>query len=246
MTFACYDGIDLRAIPMAVTLFQPVRLVFLVLMAWFLLVPVGSTRADCLSPGGSLPPDQISKLQANPAAIFLNAQGAPLSNAELISKVRDLVTADKAALKAIVEALKFAGAEEKSAIGTALGQAAQACLTTQAAYAADIQDALASSTDQAAILAFSAVTGNVPIGATGGGGGAGGAGGGAGGSSTGGGPSSGGGGTTTGGGGGGGGGTTPTGFVIPATAAPTTVTLVTTPTAATTTTVTNTATSVSP
>jgi hypothetical protein len=122
----------------------------------------------------------------NPRVFFVNAQGGPLSEAEIVSKVRDLVTGDKAVLKPILEALKFASSEEKSAIGTALGQAAQACLTTDAGYSAEIQEGLAATTDQAAILAFAAVTGNVPIGATGGGGG-----GGAGGGTTGSGPSSG-------------------------------------------------------
>jgi hypothetical protein len=220
---------------MAAGFFQPVRPALLVLMAWFVLAHVGPAHAQCLSPGGSVAPAEIAKLQANPAALFVNAQGSPLSNAELISRARDLVTADRAALKAVLEALKFAGAAEKSAIGTALGQAAQACLTTQAGYAADIQEALAASTYQAAILAFAGVTGNVPIGA-------GGAGGGAGGGSTGSGSSSGGGGTAA--GGGGGGTFSPTGFVIPA-AAPTAIT-VTTPTAATPAAVANTATSVSP
>jgi hypothetical protein len=228
--------------------FLPARPVFFISIAWLFLVQVGLARADCLGAGGALPPDQVAKLQTNPAGIFLNAQGSPMGNAELITRVRDLVTAEKAALKAVIEALKLANAEEKSAIGTALGQAAQACLTTQATYAADIQEQLAASTDQDAILAFAAVTGNVAIGATGGG--AGGAGGGAGGSSAGSGSSSGGGGAAA---GGGGGSSSPTGSTFTAAAATTTpITLVTTPTAATTTTVvtTNTvaitATSVSP
>jgi hypothetical protein len=230
---------------MAVTFLQPVRPVLFVLIAWFVLAQVGSTHADCLSPGASVGRDEIAKLQGNPVSLFVNGQGAPLGNAELISKVRDLVTADKAALRTVIDALKLADPAEKSAIGTALGQAAQACLTTQAGYAAEIQEALASSTDQTAILAFAGVTGDVPIGATGGG--AGGAGGGAGGSTAGNGQASGGGGTGT-GGGGGGGTTTPTGFAIPATVTPTAVTI-TTPTTGTTTaanTITNTATSVSP
>jgi hypothetical protein len=229
---------------MAARCFESARPVWLVLMAWFVLVQLGSAQAACLSPGAQLSPDVIAKLKANPAALFVNAQGGALGNAELIAKVRDLVTADKAALGPILEALKFADPAEKSAVGTALGQAAQACLTTQAGYAAEIQEALAASTDQSAILAFAAVTGNVPIGATGGAGGAG-AGGGAGGSTTGSGPASGGG--LTAGGGGGGGTPSPTAFAfITATSPPTTLTAATTPTAATTAAVANTATSVSP
>jgi len=123
----------------------------------------------------------------------------------LISNVRELTIAEKTALRPIVEALKLAAPDEKSAIGTGLGHAAMAVVKTDPPYAAEIQQALAETSDQVAILAFAAVTGNVPIGATGGGGA--GAGGGAGGSSAAGGPASGGGGATSGGGGGGGGAT---------------------------------------
>jgi len=171
-----------------------------ILTVFFVLAQACASQAACFGPGTHLTPQEIAKLQVNPRGLFVNAQGGPLSEAEVVSKVRDLVTGDKAVLKPILEALKFASSEEKSAIGTALGQAAQACLTTDAGYSAEIQEGLATTTDQAAILAFAAVTGNVPIGATGG---AGGAGGGAGGSTTGSGPSSGGGASTgvTGGGG---------------------------------------------
>jgi hypothetical protein len=218
-------------------------------MVWLVLVHADTAQAACLSPGAQVAPDEIAKLKASPAALFVTPQGGPVSNAELISKVRDLVTADKAALAPIVEALKFASPAEKSAVGTALGQAAQECLTTQAGYAAEIQEALAASTDQSAILAFAAATGNVPIGATGGGG-AGGAGGGAGGSTPGSGPASGAGAGAAGGGGGGGSDPSPASFAaITAATTPTTITATppaTTPTAATTAAVAATATSVSP
>jgi hypothetical protein len=180
--------------------------------------------------------DLIAKLQANPAQIFLDADGKTLTVAALISAVRDLVIADKAALKPIIAALNLASAEEKSAIGTGLGQAAQALLKTDPPFAAEIQQALAESSDSVAILAFAGVTGNVPIGATGGGaGGAGGAG-----SSSGGGGAGGGGGT---GSGGGGSGSTQAVLFSSSVTTPTT----TTTTATTnTTTVTNALTSVSP
>ena len=42
-----------------------------------------------------------------------------------------------------------------------------AVVKTDPPYAAEIQQALAETTDQVAILTFAAVTGNVPIGATG-------------------------------------------------------------------------------
>ena len=186
---------------MAVKRVKPVRPVLPLLAVWFVLAQVCGSQAVCFTTGGHLPPEQLAALERSAASLFLNAQGGSLGLAELITKVRDLVTSDKAALKLVIEALKFASAEEKSAIGTALGQAAQACLSTDAGYSADIQQALAESTDQDAILSFAAVTGNVPIGATGGGGAAGGDGaaGGAGGSTPANGVASGGGATGTGG-----------------------------------------------
>ena len=152
------------------TAMYPGGRLLLVLAACFVLAPACSAQADCFRSGAQLAPDQIAKLRANPGAIFVNAHGDPASDAEIVSKVRDLVTNDKAALKPVLEALKFASVNEQSAIGTVLRQAAQACLTTDAGYSADIQEALATTADQAAILAFAAVTGNVPIRATGGGG----------------------------------------------------------------------------
>jgi hypothetical protein len=181
-----------------------IRWIFSILTASVLLAQMGAANAVGSDPKAPPPADKFAKLQADPKSIFQNLQGNPASNPELISSVRDIVMADKSALKPVIEALKLASGEEKSAIGTGLGQAATAVLQTDPAYAAEIQDALAASSDQAAILAYAAVTGNVPIGAAGGG--AGGAGGGAGGSSAGGGAASGGAGAAGGGGGGGGGG----------------------------------------
>jgi hypothetical protein len=205
-------------------------------MIGLLMVP--PERATAGTPDTPSPPsraDIIAKLQTNPAQIFLDASGNTLTVAALISAVRDLTVADKNALKPIVEALKLASTEEKSAIGTGLGQAAQALLKTDPPFAAEIQQALAASGDPAAILAFAAVTGNVPIGATGGGaGGAGGAG-----SSAGGGGASGGGG----GGGTGSGGGSSTQAVSFTSATPS---ITTTTTTTTNTTVTNALTSVSP
>ena len=203
-------------------------------MIGLLMVP--PDRANAATSDTPSPPsraDIIAKLQTNPAQIFLDASGNTLTVAALISAVRDLTVADKNALKPIVEALKLASTEEKSAIGTGLGQAAQALLKTDPPFAAEIQQALAASGDSAAILAFAAVTGNVPIGATGGGaGGAGGAG-----------SSAGGGGASGGGGGGGSGGGSSTQAVS---FTSTTPSITTTTTTTTNTTVTNALTSVSP
>ena len=213
-----------------------------VLSAGFLLAQIGAAHAVGSGASGASRADEIAKFQADPKTIFLNDQGKPASNPELISNVRELVIADKTDLKPVIEELKLASAEEQSAIGTGLGQAAQAVLRTDPAYAAEIQEALAAASVQNAILAFAAVTGNVPIGSTGGGGaaGAGGAGGGAGGSSAGSGAAT--GGAAAGGGGGGGG--TVTGNLSAGTfnTPGVTITPITTPATNTVTTITNTVT----
>jgi hypothetical protein len=151
-----------------------------VLSAGLLLAQIGAAHAVGSGASGASRADEIAKFQTDPKTIFFNDQGKPASNAELISNVRELVIADKADLKPVIGQLKLASADEQAAIGTALGQAAQAVLRSDPAYAAEIQEALAAAGFQNAILAFAAVTGNVPIGAAGaaGAGGAGGAGGG--------------------------------------------------------------------
>jgi hypothetical protein len=208
----------------------------LVMIGLLMVLPDRANAATADTPSPPSRADIIAKLQTNPAQIFLDASGNTLTVAALISAVRDLTVADKNALKPIVEALKLASTEEKSAIGTGLGQAAQALLKTDPPFAAEIQQALAASGDSAAILAFAAVTGNVPIGATGGGaGGAGGAG-----------SSAGGGGASGGGGGGGGSGGGSSTQAVSFTSTTPSITTTTTTTTTTNTTVTNALTSVSP
>ncbi|KJC60297.1 hypothetical protein UP10_13130 [Bradyrhizobium sp. LTSPM299] len=82
----------------------------------------------------------------------------------MIAALRDLAASNPGTLQAIIGLLPSANAAQKAAVGTALGKAAQACLTTDAAYAAEIQEQLAASDDQPAILALAAVMGDVPIG----------------------------------------------------------------------------------
>lgn len=197
--------------------------------------------ANAATQQGPSPTERVAKLKTNPTGIFLDNDGNTLAIGALISAVRDLAIAEKTALRPIVEALKLGTKEERSAIGTGLGQAAQSVIKSDPPYAAEIQQALAEAGNQDAILAFAAVTGNVPIGASAGGGaagGAGGAGGGAGGSSAGSGSAAGGGGGAA---GGGGGGTTPT-VAITSSGISTTTLLTTTPLTTTTLTTTTTGT----
>ena len=64
---------------------------------------------------------------------------------------------------AIVGLLSNANAAQDAAAGTGLGQAAQACLVSHPAYAAEMQQQLAASLHEPAILAFATVMGEEPI-----------------------------------------------------------------------------------
>jgi hypothetical protein len=116
----------------------------------------------------------VDQFLANPAQVLQQfSKGGP----ELISLVRDAAMKDPSALKAILGLLANADPDQQMAIGSGLGQAAQLSLRTNQAYANQIQQDLAASGSQNAILAFAGVTGNVQTAATGGGGGGGGIGG---------------------------------------------------------------------
>jgi hypothetical protein len=102
-----------------------------------------------------------SRIHFNPRAIFSDPRGRPLSNAELSLSVREVLISDKSALQPVIAALALATTEEKAAIGTGLGQAMLAVVSTDSSYATDILYALATKTDRIAIAALVAVAGEV-------------------------------------------------------------------------------------
>jgi hypothetical protein len=131
--------------------------------------------AVCYGPQQQLPPATLTDFAKSPADIL------KLNNAELISRVRDLVASSPQALQLIQSILSSASPSQVSAIGTGLGQAALICVRTDQAFSTEIQNAVAGIGNANLTLAFSAVLGDQPIGAVGGAGGAGGVSGGAGG-----------------------------------------------------------------
>lgn len=134
---------------------------------------------------------QVSQFLSNPSAVLA---ANPNGGGRLVSFIRDLLlsSTNTSTLQAIIALLATANADQQSAIGSGLGQAAQALASTNPDFTNQIQAALARSGSQLALASYQATTGDVQVGA--GGGGAGGGGG----------PTS--GGTSTGGGGGGSGG----------------------------------------
>ena len=110
----------------------------------------------------------INQFLANPAQVL---QQYPNGGAQLISLIRDVAVSHPEALQTITGLLPGASADQQSAIGSGLGQAAQIVVRTNQAYANQIQQAIAGSTSEDAKVAFAGVTGNTSIGAAGGGGG---------------------------------------------------------------------------
>jgi hypothetical protein len=133
-----------------------------------------SAEAACYAPSQQLRAPALAQFTASPSDIL------KLSNAELISKVRDLVASSPAALQTVLGLLGGANPQQVNAIGTGLGQAALICVRTDQAFATEIQNAVAGNGNSALTLAFAAVLGDKPIGGVAGGEGGGGGGGGGG------------------------------------------------------------------
>jgi hypothetical protein len=127
---------------------------------------------------------QVGQFVADPSALL---KANPNGGGRLVSQIRDLMLSDTClpspaaprlascqdVLTAIIGLLANANNAQKSAIGTGLGEAAQAMETTNPTLANDIQTALAKNGDKLALEAYQTTVGNQAIGAAGGGGGAG-------------------------------------------------------------------------
>jgi hypothetical protein len=124
--------------------------------------------------------EQVNQFLADPSVVLkanLNGGG------RLVSAIRDLMLSDpclpspvarsvascQQALQSIIGLLANATDEQKRAIGTGLGEAAQAMVITNPTLANDIQTALTKSDTKLAIEAYQTTVGNQAITATGGG-----------------------------------------------------------------------------
>ena len=121
---------------------------------------------------------QVGQFVADPSALL---KANPNGGGRLVSQIRDLMLSDTClpspaaprlascqdVLTAILGLLANANDAQKSAIGTGLGEAAQAMVSTNPTLASDIQTALAKNGDKFALEAYQTLTN------TGGGGGGG-------------------------------------------------------------------------
>lgn len=137
------------------------RLTRAVFAAALLALPLSGEPAQ-------LSPQEVSQFLANPASLLANN---PEGGGRLVSAIRDLLLSDPTTLPAIISLLADANAAQQAALGTGLGQAAQASATADPNFANQIQQAVAASGVQVAIAAFSVATGNSQTASSGGGGG---------------------------------------------------------------------------
>jgi hypothetical protein len=127
-------------------------------------------------PQQALPAQAVQQFLANPKALLTQfPDGGPA----MIAQVRALATSDPATLNALVGLLSSATPAQATAIGTALGDVAQAAVTGDPNFAAQVQVAIAVANNVSASSAFNAVIGGdlqltAVTGGVGGGGGGGG------------------------------------------------------------------------
>jgi hypothetical protein len=135
----------------------------------------GPAWSAAYAPGQQLSQQTITEFTANPSQLLSQF---PNGGGQMISRLRDLLASDPATLAPILSLLPNANSEQKSALGSALAQAARLYQRADQAFAAQIQQAVANTQDQELIVAYAAAAGDQPIGAGGGAGSAGGPGGG--------------------------------------------------------------------
>jgi hypothetical protein len=124
--------------------------------------------ASCLIPAQTLPAQNISTFLADPNQLLTLA---PNGGPELVTQVRDLAASDPATLPYIAGLLKTANERQQTSIGAGLGMASRMCVGSDQAYARQIEEAVAGAGSQPAVLAYSSVTLDSPIGSTDGAGG---------------------------------------------------------------------------
>jgi hypothetical protein len=130
-------------------------------------------EAACYGPQQQLPSQAVNDFVANPSQLLQQyPNGGPL----MISRIRDLAASNPSALPGIQALIASANADQKTALGTGLGQAARICVNTDRDFANQLQTAAAGDADVR--LAYQAVVGDIATAAAGTGAGGGGPGGG--------------------------------------------------------------------
>jgi hypothetical protein len=127
--------------------------------ALFLVCLVGSAPAAMAAvypAGRGLSAEAVQQFLSDPAGLLA---AYPNGGAQMIARVKDLAATDPATVNGILGTLKAATPDQASAIGTALGQVAMLAVSTDQAFATDLQTKIAETGNVSAITAFSAVVG---------------------------------------------------------------------------------------
>jgi hypothetical protein len=125
----------------------------LVIAVGMVMLTSVSASAACLSGDQKMSPTAVSG--------FLSDPGSALKSADVAQMVRDLVASDPTTLAPVLALLQGATADQQSAIGSGLGQAASVlCLRTDPNFAAEIQDGVNKSQSAPAKTAYAAITGD--------------------------------------------------------------------------------------
>jgi hypothetical protein len=132
-----------------------------------LVLSVGA-QAAAYPPQQQLPSQTIQDFMKNPSQLLTQF---PNGGGMMISRVRDLMASDQATLSAILSLVPNANAEQKAALGAALGQAARLYVRNDPAVAGLIQQQVAATNDPDLIRAYRAVAGDIETGGVGGAGG---------------------------------------------------------------------------
>jgi hypothetical protein len=125
--------------------------IFAAVIAW-----TPSASAAVYPARQALSPNTIQQFLANPTGLLGEF---PNGGAQMIARVRDLAASDPMTLDALIGLLKSANPDQASAVGTALGQVALMAISTDQAFATQIQSEVAQSGNTPALVAFSAVVG---------------------------------------------------------------------------------------
>jgi hypothetical protein len=151
-----------------------VRALFGVAVIGALFAPVSHVIAAPNSPQQAPSGQTVQQFLADPSALLTQF---PNGGAQMIAEIRDFAASSPEALAAIVNLLSTASADQATAIGTGLGQAALIVVKNNQAYATQIQTAVVATHNISAVVAFSTVVGgDIQLAAAAGIGGAGGGG----------------------------------------------------------------------
>ncbi|WP_246504480.1 hypothetical protein [Bradyrhizobium agreste] len=128
-----------------------------------------AASAAIYPPQRQLPATVISEFKAAPNSLL---QQYPTGGPQLISRVRDLGASDPTTLPGLIALLKDPATttDQMRAIVAGLAQVARMAAQSDAAFANEIQTAIAATGNADVIAAYQAAIGDVAIAATGGGG----------------------------------------------------------------------------